>query len=168
MIQRLKLAGLVSLMALALTACASMPADLQSKAVDPGLTPALALRQMPASVGGWVRWGGTVIRTEHLADRTRIEVLAYPLAHSGQPRLSQTPIGRFYADYPGYLETFGYHKGKPLSVVGQFRGTVVATIGATPYTFPRMRVQRLHLWKRRRRGFTHFGVGIGLGIGIRG
>ena len=158
-------AGLAMLM---LAGCASMPADLQSKAVDPHLTPALALRQMPVSEGGWVRWGGTIIRTEHLADRTRIEVLAYPLAGSGQPRLGQPPIGRFFADYPGYLETFGYHRGKPVSIVGQFEGTVVSTIGAAPYTFPLIAVQRLHLWKRRRHGFTHFGVGIGLGFGIRG
>lgn len=148
---------------LLLVGCASLPKDLQSRGVDPGLTPAVALKEMPGSAGGWVRWGGTIIRTEHLADRTRIEVLAYPLTRSGQPDLDQPATGRFLADYPGYLETFNYRRGKLLSVVGQFKGTVASTVGAQPYLLPRMAIQRLHLWRRRRPGFVHFGLGIGIG-----
>ena len=61
-----------------LGACASAP-TFNTAGVDPFLTPQSVTTSPQAATGKSVQWGGTIIGTTNLQDRTRIEVLAYPL-----------------------------------------------------------------------------------------
>lgn len=157
---------LLLFVALALTACATGPRyDLTG--VDRGLEPARAVAEMEQRRGQPVVWGGTIIRTHNLEDRTRIEVLAYPLDADQRPRSGRSPQGRFLIDYPGYLESADYASGRLLTVRGQLEQTHEGRVGDARYRYPVVEAERLHLWEREperaRQPRVSFGVGVMLG-----
>lgn len=149
----------------ALTGCASMPASLNVRPVDATLAPLAVARQPTAFVGREVRWGGIIIAISNRPHSTRIEILAYPLDRIGHPEADGMPLGRFFAEVPGYLEPMIYRRGRAVTVVGRVRGVLHGHIGLAPYLFPDVAERALHLWPRQRPAGSHFGVGIGIGIG---
>ena len=44
-----------------------------------------------------VEWGGVIVSLENLSNTTELEIIAYPLTHSGQPDTDEPPEGRFIA-----------------------------------------------------------------------
>lgn len=118
-----------------------------------------------------VIWGGEVINVQNLPNRTRIEVLAYPLDASQRPRLKQPATGRFIAELPGFLEPINYPKGSLVTVRGQFTGTQAERVGDAAYIYPMVFVRTgdLHRWTpaEMRQGHPNIRFGVGVGIGIR-
>lgn len=149
----------------ALAGCASMPASLNVRAVDAALAPLSVARRPTAFIGREVRWGGIIIAVNNRARSTRIEILAYPLDRIGHPEVSGMPLGRFFAEVPGFLEPMIYRRGRAVTVVGRVRRVIHGRIGLAPYLFPDVAERALHLWPRQRPAGSHFGVGIGIGIG---
>lgn len=151
--------------ALLIAGCASMPAPLKAYGLNKTLDLSLVDRHPTAYVGRLVRWGGIIIAARNLAHETRFQILAYPLDHIGHPESNGTPLGRFLAETPGYLETMIYRHGRAVTVVGRVQGVVHGKIGAASYTYPEIAVRRIYLWPRQRRAQPQLGVGIGIGIG---
>lgn len=152
------------LLALALAACATGP-RYDTAQVDPDLTPQRLAADAPDHVDQPVVWGGVIVASENLEDRTRLEVLAYPLDRSQRPRTGQPPRGRFLVEHPGYLETADYAPGRSLTVQGQVDEVVDGRIGEAAYRYPRVVPDDLHLWPRaveaeRTAPRVRFGVGI--------
>ncbi|MHB1527879.1 MAG: Slp family lipoprotein [Acidiferrobacteraceae bacterium] len=151
--------------ALLIAGCATMPAPLKAYGLNLTLNPSLVARHPTAYVGRLVRWGGIIIAARNLAHETRFKVLAYPLDPVGHPEHNGTPLGRFLAETPGYLETMIYHRGRAITVIGRVQGVVRGKIGAASYTYPEIAVQRIYLWPRQQHAQPQLGVGIGIGIG---
>ncbi|MBI5016803.1 MAG: Slp family lipoprotein [Deltaproteobacteria bacterium] len=152
------------LLALGVCACV-LRAPLDTRGVDPGLTPDRAAAAAKEASGRTVQWGGLLIRTTNLEEVTELEVLAYPLDRQGRPRTGEAPQGRFLALRDGYVEAAVYAPGRLVTVVGRFSGTRAGLIGAMEYLYPLVKVEQLYLWPADESGAGprfHLGVGVGL------
>jgi outer membrane lipoprotein len=134
---------LVVIIALALHGCATT--DCVGPTGHPTLTPA-QVAAASGHTGELLRWGGTLVETANLADRTELTVIAYPLDRCGVPRLDQEPSGRFIASVPGYLETADYRPGRSLTVTGLLTGTREGLVGEAPYRFPVLSNAKVRWW----------------------
>lgn len=150
---------------LLLNACATMP-TFDTHGADKTLIPAEAVQQQASLAGRSVAWGGVIIQSANLQDRTRLEILAYPLDSANRPNTNASPTGRFLAERPGYLETVNYAPGRLVTVVGPLEGTRTGRIGETEYAYPVVEAQRIQLWRPADEYYTeprvHFGVGVGV------
>ncbi len=156
---------LIACLGLALSACATgpkFPVSEDAKAVTPN--------QMLATPepGKRVVWGGMIVAATNLSDRTRLEILGYPLDAEQKPDTSAPAQARFLADKAGYLETADYANGRLVTILGETRGIEKGRIGEADYTYPLLRAEQLHLWPRPgsyddTAPRIHFGFGLVIG-----
>lgn len=147
---------------LILTACASLP-TFNIAGVDKTLLPSQVADNVKNFKGKKVIWGGAILSGKNLKTTTRLEILAYPLDSDGWPERDQKPLGRFILSHKGYLETADYSKGRVITVVGSVTDTEQAKVGQSPYTYPVITSQQLHLWANSRQksgARVHFGIGV--------
>ncbi len=161
-----------------------LAAGCQSTASLPtanGPTPAeLSASADPTVKGRRFTWGGTIVSVKNLADRTLLEIMAYPLDRKGRPRTDERPLGRFIADRKGFLEPMNYAPGRRVTVTGPMLGYTDGRVGEAPYRYPALQADKLELWPDIREGFeqgrrpdVHLGIGagswggnIGISIGL--
>ncbi|MDZ7747465.1 MAG: Slp family lipoprotein [Halofilum sp. (in: g-proteobacteria)] len=152
------------LAAAVLGGCASGP--LRDEGVATELTPQGVADDPVPATGRTVLWGGVIVAARNLAERTRIEIVAYPLdPRSQRPLLQEAPVGRFLAYEEGYLETAEYRQGRRITVRGTVSGTEPGRVGEADYTYPTVTVEALELWpeqdaRPRSEPRFHFGIGI--------
>ena len=147
-----------------ISACASSPFKLEG--VNRAITPALA-KAGPEHQGQTALWGGLIIQSSNLKDRSEIEVLAYPLNDQGEPIRSASAQGRFFIQQDGYLETAQYGPGRWISVLGTVKPPVQGKVGSADYTFAVIQARQLELWPEQSQtgeSNTQFHFGIGIGI----
>ena len=136
----------VTLAALGLASCATMPGDLA------GRYAAITPQQAGASgaSGTPVRWGGKIIETDPGRTKTCIYVLGEPLSHrTARPRIERDSIGRFVACRNGFYDPEVYAKGREVTVTGILQGTRVRKTGRYEYTYPSIVADTIHLWPAR-------------------
>lgn len=151
------------LLAMVLLAACGQPV-FDDKLVTLKLTPQQVSERSTPQAGEFVIWGGIILDTKNLADGTRIEVLAYPLDRMQQPRVDDTPQGRFLIRESAYLEPVSYAQGRRISVFGKLGANQSGKIGESDYRFPVVEAEKLKLWPQGGSGKTrfHFGLGIQL------
>lgn len=149
---------------LLLGACTPRPGFDTSQVVA-SLTPQQALSETTQQMGKNVLWGGMIIQANNLPEGTRLEILAYPLDSSHTPQLNQPPLGRFLLYHPDYLETVDYAAGRRISAVGTLTRIEDGMVDQSPYRFPVLQSQQLHLWPRGepQSPRLHFGIGVVFG-----
>lgn len=162
--RRLIRALAVLLAAGVLGACATGP--LNTDGVDRELRPADVQAEPETTRQRTVLWGGRIVHTENLADRTRIEVVSYPLDDRSQrPLDDRQPGARFLVYHDGYLETAEFEAGRSITVRGRVDGTEAGRIGEADYEYPVVQSRDIHLWPPRTtqgdsRSRVNFGIGI--------
>jgi outer membrane lipoprotein len=133
---------LVVLPLLLLAACASGP-TFNTSQVDRTLTPAVVTAGFHNAKGKQVLWGGVIRKTTNLADKTLIEMQAYPLGYQEKPQRDAAPTGHFLLEKSGCLEPLSYADGRLLTVTG----TVLRTETGRPgQTYPVIDARELYLW----------------------
>jgi len=167
MIEALCRCAVSALLLAALSGCAAS-GPLKTEGVATDLTPDDVASGAGAAIGRTVLWGGVIVAATNLEQRTRLEIVAYPLdPYSQRPRAEQAPLHRFLAYQDGYLETAEYRPGRSVTVRGTVTGTEAGRVGDAAYTYPTVRVDALQLWPERRAESAeprfHFGIGIILG-----
>lgn len=161
---KLQVYGVVMALLLpALAGCATAPLSTEGVATE--VTPASAAAEPSAAEGRIVLWGGVIVAAENLEERTRLQIVGYPLdGRSQRPRTESEPLGRFLAYRDGYLETAEFGAGRRVTVRGTVTGSERGRIGEADYTFPTVRIEALELWSQRpaqREGpRLHFGIGV--------
>jgi outer membrane lipoprotein len=141
-----------------LSACATPP-PFDASGVNLSLRAATAVEE----AGQTVIWGGTIIDSQNLSDRTRLEVLAYPLRDNFYPELDEEAEGRFIVEKLGYLETQEYAPGRIISIKGRLQQSQSGQIGEASYRYAVVEADEIKLWSENegRSGFQfHFGIGI--------
>lgn len=158
-------ASAVAALAALLAGCASPPFETEGYSED--VAPADVQREPAAHAERDVVWGGEIVRIDNLAERTRLEVIAYPLAaRSLRPRTTEQPGARFRVYRDGYLESAEYEPGRALTVRGRVDGVEAGRIGEASYDFPVVEADGLHLWPRAEtraaepRSRINFGFGV--------
>lgn len=152
---------------LMLTACAGSP-TYENYGADGTLIPRSVATAPQRAIGKKVLWGGVILKTVNLKDRTQVEVLAYPLDTDTRPKIDDVPLGRFIFEQAGFLEPASYANQRQVTVVGTVTGTLPGQVGDADYNFPRVTASKLTLWPQYRypgdtRSNIHFGIGVGSG-----
>ncbi len=132
---------------LLLPACATLPQPLQGKVTD--LTPAQA--REAGRPGLPVRWGGRIVATEPLADRTCFEMIGSALDADGRPSdMTDDGSGRFVACKAGFYDPAIFLKNRELTVLGRIDGFETRKIGQYDYRQPRVAADVIYLWPKAR------------------
>ena len=136
---------LLTPLALALAACATVPAPLTGEFSS--LTPQQSLSGSHS--GERVRWGGEIIKVEPGESSTCFEILSRELDASTRPRSRDASEGRFIACRTGFYDPEVFVKGRELTVTGSVSGTQVGRVGEFDYTYPRIAADTIYLWPKR-------------------
>jgi outer membrane lipoprotein len=131
---------------LALSACASIPSELTTTGPFSPTTPQQA--QSGEHDDEQVRWGGVIINTKPMRDRTCFEMMGLPLESNAEPVRDEHSLGRFIACAKGFYEPTLYEPGRRVTFTGRINGTEKQKIGEYVYTFPRLDIDALHLWPK--------------------
>lgn len=152
------------LMIAVLSACSSNNIGQSS------VTPAqLSSNPDSALKGTELTWGGEIISVKNEADRTLLEVLAYPLNNSREFVAGSASTGRFLADRKGYLEPREYKSGRRVTVEGPFLGFKDGEVDGVFYRYPALEARELILWPEQAiNQFRQPRVNVGVGIGSHG
>ena len=138
----------IAALAAALAGCATAVQPLRGSFAT--VTPREATEQ--DSTGALVRWGGRIVRTEPLADRTCFEVLSTKLGGSGRPYWADDDTrGRFIACRQGFYDPALFTDKREVTFTGRVDGYETRKIGDYDYRFPRMAADVVYLWPVRER-----------------
>ena len=156
---------LLSTALLALAACA--PAPIYPTTTSTITAAPFQVSQSPERYSSApVVWGGRIVQVNNLADRSEVELLAYPLDSSQRPKANDSGNGRFIAVLPGYAEPLDYPAGALMTINGKLNGSRAGRVGAADYVFPLVNVEQSHVWTAaeldKGRNNVHFGVGVGI------
>ena len=147
---------------LLLSACSSKPV-LPTAGVDLKLKPSQVTISAKPLDGTRVLWGGVIINATNLTEKTRLEVLAYPLNDKQRPQTDKAAGSRFLAYQQGYLETADYAAGRQVSMLGIIGKIEEARLGEHSYVYPTIDIEQLHLWPLKSQETDtklHFGIGV--------
>jgi len=120
---------------------------------DPGL-PLLqdaSLDSLPMHGEGHqvVRWGGSIVRVENLADQqTLLEIVSRPLRRNGRPVHNDRTYGRFLARVPEFLDPVIVEDGRDITFVGSLVARQQGNVGRAEYVFPVLDAQTYTYWKK--------------------
>lgn len=148
-----------------ISACATKT-PFDTAAVDRSITPRNVLANETANQGKRVLWGGIILDVKNLEDKTRMEILAYPLNRSEKPLQEQAPLGRFLLLHSGFLEPTVYTQGKLVTAQGKVERSQSGIIGESEYVYPVVNAEQLQVWKTGASTGTRSSFHIGIGIGF--
>jgi outer membrane lipoprotein len=142
---RIVLPGLAAAL---LVACASQPKPLQGEFAP--VTPRQASET--ESTGSIVRWGGRIVRTEPLENRTCFEMISTKLDVYGRPWWASDDVGgRFIACRTGFYDPAVFEVNREVTFTGRIEGYDQRKIGEYDYRFPRVAADVVYLWPVRER-----------------
>lgn len=151
-----------------LAGCAHVISKEVLQEVEPSLTFAHVSQDPEAYTGKTVLFGGDVIETQNLSDKTLVVVLQRPLGRRGEPGGGDVSEGRFIIQTPGFLDPAIYSPGRKLTVAGTVAGKEVRPLGEITYAYPVIEKRELYLWPEEEEVSdepqVHFGFGIGIGF----
>ena len=125
---------------------------------------ALEVQQAPDQVmGRVVLWGGRIIETRVLEDRTDVIVLQQPLEFDDSPRPSDEYYGRFIIRSPRLLDPAVFKQDLLVSVVGTLKNVEVSNVGEREYIYPVIEPEEVKVWKPKQEMMPTFHFGFGFG-----
>lgn len=131
-----------------LAGCATVPAPLQGQYVNVSPHDAAVSEQR----GVPVRWGGRIVSTEPMAERTCFEVVSTGLDATGRPRWAADATGgRFVACRAGFYDPAIFQPDREVTITGVVDGYETRRIGEYDYRFPRVQANVVYLWPVRER-----------------
>ncbi|MGH8469720.1 MAG: Slp family lipoprotein [Gammaproteobacteria bacterium] len=124
-----------------------------------------------AFVNRRVRWGGRIVSTKSVANKTEVEILAKAVGTDGRPEPGDVSLGRFIANSGAFLDRAIYSTDREVTVYGVLENVLMRKIGEHPYTYPLVQAIQIYLWPERRDSGDaalypqfHFGLGVGVGL----
>jgi outer membrane lipoprotein len=151
-----------------LIGCAHVISKEVLKDVDPSVTFAQVAKAPDAYKGKTVLFGGAIIETKNLSNKTQVFVLQRPLDNGKKPAAGDVSEGRFIILVPGFLDPAIYSPDRKITVAGTIVGKEVRPLGEIVYTYPLIERRELYLWPKEEptaaEPKVHVGVGIGVGL----
>lgn len=147
----------------AISGCRTPP--LNTEQVSVRLSPE-QVKEEPETAKGTVIWGGVIVSSVNLVDRTQFEILAYPLDRNQRPATSRKSLGRFLLQSPDYIETENYAPGRELTAIGTLQGVTKGEVGEASYDYPTVTINDVYLWhpdNSHERPRFIFGIGLNIG-----
>ena len=135
-------------LALLLAACTTQPVPLQGEFT--AVTPREAAEG--DSTGAMVRWGGRIVDTQPLENRTCFEMIATRLDAYGRPYWGADDTGgRFIACRSGFYDPAVFERNREVTFTGRIDGYETRRIGQHDYRFPHVTADVVYLWPIRDR-----------------
>ena len=126
-----------------LSACVTLPTPLQAEVTN--ITPAQA--RDAGRPGLPVRWGGRIVQTEPLQDRTCFQMIGSALDGEGRPLdMTDDGSGRFIACKAGFYDPAIFLKNREVTFVGLIDGFEERKVGLYDYRQPRVAADVIYLW----------------------
>ena len=124
-----------------------------------------------AFVNRRVRWGGRIVSTKSVANKTEVEIVAKAVATDGRPEPGDVSLGRFIANSGEFLDRAIYSADREVTVYGVLENVLVRNIGEHPYTYPLVQAIQIYLWPEQRDSgdaawYPQFNFGLGVGVGL--
>lgn len=139
-------------LAVLLASCTTVPEPIK------GTFPVLAPGSVVSSaIGSQVRWGGVILGTSNLGDRTCFEVLSRELDTYLRPSNEDYSDGRFIACKEGFQDPVVFSKGREITITGVIRSIRSGQVEEFSYRFPLVEVDNLVLWEKRRQVVVYRG-----------
>lgn len=138
---------------LALSACTTVPEQIQGD--YPDISPS---RAEPGVIGTNVRWGGVILNSKNMGNRTCYEVLSRELDKYLRPMQEDYTSGRFIACKQGFQDPLVFQKGREITATGTIRNIRVKSVDEFQYQYPVMDVDTLVLWEKRRQVVVYRGM----------
>ena len=115
-----------------------------------------------------VRWGGRIVSTKSVGNKTEVEILAIALGTDGRPEPGDVSLGRFIANSGVFLDRAIYSANREVTVYGVLEDVLIRNIGEHPYTYPLVQAIQIYLWPERRDSgdaawYPQFYFGFGVG-----
>ncbi|MGH8508347.1 MAG: Slp/YeaY family lipoprotein [Gammaproteobacteria bacterium] len=120
-----------------------------------------------AFVNRRIRWGGSIVSTKSVANKTEVEILAKALGTDGRPEPGDASLGRFIANSGELLDGAIYSADREVTVYGVLEDVLTRNIGEHPYTYPFVQAIQIYLWPEGHDSADaafHFGLGVGGGL----
>jgi outer membrane lipoprotein len=152
---------------LLLAGCAHVISKQVLNEVDKNATFPQVAKDPDAFRGKTVLFGGAIIETKNLSDKTAVTVLQLPLGRRGEPAAGDVSEGRFIIQASGFLDPAIYSPGRKITVAGRVAGKEKRPLGEIEYTYPVIEKRELYLWPAEAASSepkVHFGVGVGVGF----
>jgi outer membrane lipoprotein len=134
------------LIILTLQGCASVISKGTLQDADLNVTFEQLAGNPDAYIGKTVVFGGTVIRTENLTDKTKIFILQRPLEFRDKPTVKDLTKGRFILSTPDFLDPEIYQPGRKVTAAGTVKGKESHPLDGIEYTYPVIEKKELYLW----------------------
>jgi outer membrane lipoprotein len=151
-----------------LIGCAHVISKEVLKDVDKNVSFTQLAKDPDAYKGKTVLFGGAIIETINVADKSRIMILQQPLGGRDRPVAGDVSEGRFIVTTQGFLDPAIYSPGRQVTVAGRVVGKEKHPLGEIEYTYPVIEKEGLYLWPIESPASTepkvHVGVGIGVGL----
>jgi len=100
-----------------------------------------------AHLGARLLTGGLILSATEEETTTTLEVLAFELSCTGEPRDVDTSGGRFLARTAEPLDLERYQPGLLVTLTGTVTGSEEVELPGRTYTYPLLRVDEIHLWE---------------------
>lgn len=137
-----------------LAGCSVISKEIRQE-VDRGVTLPMVQADPDAFKGKKVIWGGIIVSSKNLPDKTIIEVLQTPLDARDRVTDKELSQGRFFVESSKYLDTFVYRTGKEITVAGVIKGVTTQKIGERDYTYPVLESLEIHIFEPWRPEFIY-------------
>lgn len=141
-----KLTLFIAVSGLWLLGCQSKPVLPVS---NPNITVSLvqsAVQDEDAFIGKDITWGGLILETKNMKDRSELTIMSKKLKTSTRPIASDRSQGRFIARVNGFLDPALYAKGREISIHGTIKSREIRKVDDYNYTYPVVDVTAYHLW----------------------
>ncbi len=113
-----------------------------------------ALRESPGQYTGKLFiLGGVIVHTRLFEAGSEIEAMHVPVDGSGYFEENGRSEGRFLAVLTGdgsMLDPVVFHRGRRVTIAGEFIGTSNGMIDEMEYTYPEFRIKQIYLWPMER------------------
>ena len=135
-----------ALISFLLMSCSALPEALRlSKTVE--LLPYDEVGDMDlAPTNHQALWGGVIANTVNYSDRTRLEVIFFPLNEKGKPLTDKESLGRFRVYAGDFKDPYVYRPGRLVTVLGTLGIRETGYVGQYPYDYTVLHSLEMHLW----------------------
>lgn len=128
--------SLIIILSISIWGCGSVISENIKKDIDKTIKLPIVQANPDAFVNKKVIWGGMIISSKNLKDKTVIEVLQTPLDERDRVIDIEKSLGRFIIEANGFLDTFIYRAGKEITVAGIIKQIRVQKIDEIEYRYP--------------------------------
>lgn len=143
----MKRTSLLLFIALAIPGCAHVISEDTMKKIDSTISFEEVRKKTDGFIGKNVLLGGVVAGVKNSKEGGQLEIVQFPLDHTGFPIEVSRSYGRFIATSPDFLDSAIYKDGRLVTLAGEIKGQKTRMLDGAEYTYPIIGIKEIYAWK---------------------